>query len=172
MTLNVDLDKHLRWVINAHQRFANSKKAAVRFWDGKTPYSIHPLWCGFTMLAETNLPNKFRQDGALALFYHDVLEDTRKRLPSNLSKKTKYLVKEMTFQGGIEEEKREIWNKDTEVILLKLYDKTSTLLDAVWMSEKDLKSYKAYTRKLLSRVEKDYKNLNIVKIAKAVLGGR
>lgn len=166
------LNDHIAWVIDAHQNHPKKPSDAIRFWDGKTPYYIHPIWCGMTMLTETGLPDKLRWDGALALLYHDVLEDTTKGLPNGLSAKVVDYVNGMTF-SGIEEEMIEVWNKGDEIVLLKLYDKISNLMDAIWMKDESLRDYESYTEKLLEKVITVYgNNLNIVKIAGSKLNER
>lgn len=160
----LDLQKHIDWVINAHQKHPKKPGNALRFWDMKTPYAIHPIWSAMTILTETRLDEKTRYNGALTLLYHDVLEDTNKKLPSSLTSEVKQQVQNMTFKD-ISEEMEHVWKKGNYIILLKLYDKVSNLMDSVWMKEKEAKEYKDYTRKLCQAVLKHYGNLNITKIA-------
>ncbi len=154
--------------ITAHQDHPVKPSKAFRKWDGKTPQSMHPLWCAMTILAETSLPEELRIKGYQALLFHDVLEDTRARLPAELSKDVRALVLEMTF-AGFAEEREKIWDKSLEVKLLKLYDKVSNLLDGAWMSAEKRSAYIAHTARLCAEVEAEFGTLNIIKIAKAVL---
>lgn len=153
----------------AHQKQPKQPKDAVRFFDGKTPYFTHPLWCATSIAVETSLDEKTREEGSLVLLYHDVREDTTKNLPDYLSERVKYLISEMTFYGGMQEEMNEIWNKSKEVRLYKLYDKVNNLMSGSWMSPSKRKIYEEYTKKLLEDVERNYGNLNITKIARAII---
>ena len=164
----MNLDEHLAWIMQAHAHYAKRPGKAFRKWDGKTLYGIHPVWCATTILSETTLDEQTRQDGALALLYHDVLEDTIQQLPEALSERVQELVNAMTFYGGSEQEEREIWNCPQEVRLYKLYDKVSNLLDGAWMSPERRKHYEDYTCRLFRDVEENYGVLNITKIARAI----
>jgi hypothetical protein len=160
--------KDLSNIILAHAKYPEKPKKAFRKWDGKTPYATHPIWCATTISTETNLDEKTRLEGYLALLYHDVLEDTITLLPNDLPERVKQLVQEMTFQGGSKQEMQEIWTRPREVILYKLYDKVSNLLDGSWMDTEKRKEYEEYTQKLAEDVMKNYGKLNITRIAKAI----
>jgi (p)ppGpp synthase/HD superfamily hydrolase len=149
-----------------HRDYAKKSSNRTRKWDKKTPYSIHPLWCATTILTETSLPEDMRENGYLALLYHDVLEDTTANL-SGLPEKVNYLIKQMTFKD-FSAEMRAIWTKEPDVKLLKLYDKVSNLLDGSWMNNLKRRIYIDYTRKLAKEVEEIYGNLNIVRIFKSL----
>lgn len=161
----MELKKHINFIINAHNNQAKTPEKQVRLWDKKTPYYIHPIWCAMTILTETKLSKQLREDGCLALLYHDLLEDTTEKLPPSLSKRVKHFIKEMTFTQGITQEMQEIWKKEPEVKLLKLYDKVSNLLDSSWMSPELRDKYTQYTKRLLKDVEQNFGQLNIVRIA-------
>jgi len=161
----MNLQDHINYVIDAHTHHSKKPSKAYRKWDGKTPYFIHPAWCAMTISTETELEQKTREEGILTLLYHDILEDTTKELPSELDSRIKYLVNEMTFSGGNEQEMKEIWSKPNEIKLYKLYDKVSNLLDASWMDAEKLKRYRDYTYGLAHEVEAQYGNLNIHKLA-------
>ncbi len=163
-------ERDIQWVMDAHSNFAREPKNAVRKWDEFTPYHIHPLWCATTLLTETSLLEELRRDGALALLYHDVLEDTTKGLPPWLSERVVSLIHDMTFYGGSQEEMERIWEKTAEVKLLKLYDKVSNLLDGAWMSKEKKSAYATYTLQLCRDIEQHFGHgLNIIKIARAIL---
>jgi len=157
---------HIEYIIDAHEHHAKKPKKALRYWDMKTPYFIHPLWCATTISTETELDETTRKEGALTLLYHDVVEDTTKPLPDTLSDRVKELVGHMTFEGGSAEEMEKIWEKPIEVKLYKLYDKVSNLLDGAWMKPEKKAKYVAYTKKLCEEVESTYGDLHIVKMAK------
>lgn len=160
------------WI--AYTFFAHGEKAlkpskAVRKWDETTPYGIHPTWCAMTLLTETTLPEELRVTGAQALLFHDILEDTTVGLPSGTPHEVVELVEGMTFASS-DEEMELIWTRSREIKLLKLYDKTSNLLDAAWMSEEKRTRYAAYLAKLCDEIEPLYGRLNIIQIARAITG--
>ena len=74
----------------------------------------------------------------------------------------------MTFDG-IDEEMKLVWEKPKEVLLFKLYDKVSNLLDASWMASGQRITYIKYTKRLLRRVQRDFGDLNITKVAKQIV---
>lgn len=160
--------KELTFTINAHRNNPKKPSKAFRKWDGKTPYAIHPIWSAMTIMTETTLDEKTRQEGYLTLLYHDILEDTNVKLPIDTPKRIEHLVKEMTFEGGSEEEMRLIWDKSQEVRLYKLYDKVSNLLDGTWMTREKREKYEGYLERLTQDVERNYGTLNITKIARAI----
>jgi len=160
--------KDLQNVVMAHTDMPTKPSKAVRKWDGRTPYYIHPIWCAATLATETTLDEITREEGVQALLYHDILEDTT-TLPEELSERVKYLVREMTFEGGSEQEMEGIWEKPTEIKLLKLYDKVSNLLDGIWMDTEKRKTYMEYTKRLCKEVEQNYGELNITRIARAIV---
>ena len=149
---------------NPGESYKVSLSRAFRKFDGKTPFYIHPIWCATTIATETKLDETVRNEGIMALLYHDLLEDTTKELPEWLSPRIEYLVKEMTFEDGSKQEMEEIWNKPNEVKLYKLYDKVSNLLDGSWMDETKRKNYENYTGKLCEEIKKMCGDLNIVKM--------
>jgi hypothetical protein len=102
------------------------------------------------------------------LLYHDVLEDTTASLPEDLPKQISTWIGDMTFHGGFEEEQVELFSKTKEVLLFKLYDKTSNLLDAAWMDDDLHKIYLDFTKKLAAEVEKNYGRLNIMGILESI----
>ena len=110
----------LTYVVESHLKNPKKPGKSVRKWDGRTYYWIHPLWCATMISTETNLDLKTREEGALTLLYHDILEDTTKKLPSHLSKRIKTLVEHMTFPGGSKQEMEEVWYKPKEIRLYKL----------------------------------------------------
>jgi hypothetical protein len=162
--------RDLDYVIEAHRDHSLSQKKAFRKWDGKTPYHIHPIWCATMLATETTLDDVTRDEGVLTLLYHDVLEDTTPGLPDWLSSRVIDLIGMMTYEG-MAEEISQIWHKPKEARLYKLYDKVNNLLD--WQRSSVIKHerYQEYTRNLCSDVERNYGELNITKIARAVLGG-
>ena len=162
-----ELDAAINFTLDAHARLPKTRRNAVRFADMVTPYAIHPIWCAMTLLTETRLPLALRRTGALALLWHDVLEDTHAPLPGDAPDEVKALVREMTFTS-FTQEARLVWDRSDTAKLLKLYDKTSNLLDATWMRRESWNRYVEHTHKLTAFVAAKYGELNIVRIARSV----
>ena len=163
----IDL-KDLNYVIHAHTSLVRDPSKKVRQWDQTTPYFVHPLWCATTLLHETSLPEDLRRDGSQALLYHDVLEDTTAKLPDWLSQRVVLFIQGMVFQSS-EEEWKHLWNREKEIRLLKLYDKTSNLLDGDWMIPERKKQHQAHLRRLSDDVYTHFGDLHIISLAKTLL---
>lgn len=149
--------QHLLLAWNAHAQFPKQPKNSVRYFDLMTPYGVHPIGCGMLLLAEPALPAKTRCYGALALWYHDALEDTAFDLPP-LPAQVMEWIHELTFQGGSAEEMKFIWNRSVEARLFKCYDKWWNLADGyrTWMKERGPEyqaRYLNYTKDLAMNVE-------------------
>jgi hypothetical protein len=162
-----ELDFSIHHTIQAHSNYPKTQDDTIRFWDKTTPYAIHPIWCAVTLLTETQLPADIRFKGYQVLLWHDTLEDTNLPLPENADEEVAQLVLEMTFLG-FKDELEKIWTCRDIVKLLKLYDKVSILLDAVWMKTEKWNHLVDYTDRLRQFVLETYGDLNIVKIAGAV----
>jgi len=50
----------IAYTFRAHGEGATKPSKAVRKWDGRTPYAVHPVWCAMTLLTETTLPEDLR----------------------------------------------------------------------------------------------------------------
>lgn len=157
--------RDLIYIIKAHTEKARDPNNITRKWDEKTPYYNHSIWGATTILHETSLPEDTRVDGSQALLYHDVPEDTTAELPAWLSNRVKGLILGMTFDSS-EDEWENLWNRDKEVRLLKVYDKTSNMLDSVWMKPERREQHKTHLIRLIDDVEHNYGDLNILKIAR------
>ncbi|HEY4515140.1 MAG TPA: hypothetical protein VJJ22_03215 [Candidatus Paceibacterota bacterium] len=153
------------YVIDAHTNHAKEPRNVVRKWDSKTPYHIHPIWCATTILTETQLSEEDRVTGAMALLYHDVLEDTTAELPEWLSRGIRNFIGFMTFADSTEEMEL-VWTMEPYVRLLKLYDKVSNLLDGAWMSTGQRAVYENYTAHLCLDAVENFGPLNITRMAK------
>lgn len=140
---------------------------AVRFHDHSTPYIVHPIWCAMTILTETTLDEALRLSGYQALMWHDVLEDTHAELPANVSDTVRELIQEMSFES-FAVEKELVWQRSKIVRLLKLYDKTSNLLDGSHFSSEKWNAYVQFTQSLITDVDSNFGLLNIVKIARSI----
>jgi hypothetical protein len=161
------LDAAIHHAIQAHTYFPNTPRDAIRLWDKQTPYVIHPIWCAMTLLSETELSDDIRFPGAIALLWHDILEDTQLPLPDDAQPIIQQLVHEMTFTS-LDEELEGLWERSATTKLLKLYDKASQFLDSKWMKQVRLKQLVDHTRRLEQFVLATYGELNIVKISRAV----
>jgi hypothetical protein len=162
-----DIKEAINFAIDAHTNHSKEAKGIVRRWDKTTPYAIHPIWCAMTLLTETTLDEETRRTGCLALLWHDILEDTDVLLPENTKEKVRKLVEELTVES-LQKEMQEIWGHSDEAKLLKLYDKTSNLLDGSWMDDDRRNRYIEYTTRLIDFAAERYGELNIVKIARAI----
>ena len=161
------MGKLIRFVFVTHAEKPRQLRNATRLWDNRTPFGVHPCWCAMCILQETTLPEEIRQNGYQALLLHDVLEDTTGDLPEETTPEVRKLVDDMTFEG-IDQEREQVWSKGKEVILLKLYDKCSNLLEGRTMYPNRRVLYLAYIRKLVADVRKNYGELNIVAIAESL----
>lgn len=153
--------------IRAHTLFPNTPRDAVRIWDQQTPYVIHPIWCATTILAEPRLGADLRYPGAIALLWHDTLEDTQLPLPEDCRPMVRDLVQEMTF-ANLDEEFERLWERSDTTKLLKLYDKVSQFLDGIWLSDKRWGQLVQHTRRLEQFVAATYGELNIVKLSRTL----
>lgn len=154
--------------IRAHQLFPRAPETAVRFWDHKTPYVVHPILASALLLAEIELPDSIREPGYLALLWHDTLEDTTLPLPVETSLQVCTLVEEMTFDS-FDDECERLWGRSSTTKLLKLYDKVANLLDNTWRKPESWNKQARHAEKLTDWVEENFGQLNIVKIARSVI---
>ena len=157
--------RDLDYVIRAHSDFAKKPSSKTRMWDKKTPYYNHPIWCAATILHETSLPENIRLNGSQALLYHDVIEDTTSPLPPWITPEVRDFIEGMTFSSS-EDEWANLWTRDSKVRLLKVYDKTSNMLDGVWMTSERREQHLTHLRRLVDDVKANYGELNILKIAR------
>ena len=139
-----------------------------RKWDKDIPYWTHPLWCATMILSEKLLSQKQRHQGAIALMYHDAIESGYEEV---VPLEVLDLVKDMTF-SGFDEEMLLLMSKSDFVILLKLYDKTSNLLDGHWMTKKRKDEYMLHTMRLIETVKEVYGPLMICKFAEVLINER
>lgn len=152
---------------HAHIDSPISPDDAVRFHDRSTPYIVHPIWCAMTIMTETMLDESVRLNGYLALMWHDVLEDTHAQLPGDVDHEVRELIQGMTF-ASFAVEKETVWRRPAIIRLLKLYDKTSNLLDGSHLSIDKWNAYVEFAQLLIDDAERNFGQLNIVKIAKAI----
>ncbi len=167
-----DIPHLVRAVWEAHQLFPLEPEKAFRRHDGRTPYTIHPLWMATTIMLEAELPVELREKLCRVALFHDVLEDTSFDPRSFLSEEEMRLVQELTFGGGSLEEKQMIWERSTEARLIKAYDKACNLLDGqTWMESREpgyREAYEALALALADDVQRNFGDLNICVIIRAV----
>lgn len=120
-----------------------------------------------TIMTETMLDESIRLNGYLALMWHDVLEDTQAQLPEDIDDEVRELIQGMSF-ASFAVEKEAVWQQPAIIRLLKLFDKTSNLLDASHLSTEKWNAYTEFTQLLINDIEQNFGQLNIVKIAKAI----
>lgn len=159
--------RDLSYVIDAHNKKARKPENRFRNFDNKTPYYIHPIWCASMIRQEPSLSEDIRLKGSQALLYHDVPEDTTAELPEWLNNDVRTLISQLTFESS-EDEWKNIWNRDKNVRLLKLYDGVSNVLDSIWMKTERRKQHLIHLRKLCEDVERNYGELNITKLARTL----
>lgn len=161
------LKQYLDYAIDAHANHPKQPQNAFRKWDGKTPYAAHPIWCATSILAEPTIDEPTRELGAMVLALHDVLEDTDAGLPSFAPPKVREYVRLMTFRDG-DDERRNVWYRGEEIVLLKLYDKTHNLFDRSLIKPEKLSLNVAHALKLADTVEKSFGKLNVTLICRAL----
>jgi len=163
-----ELLQHIQTAGILHANCPKEPKNATRNWDGKTPFAIHPIWCAVTIASEQKLSEDVRRRGILTLLYHDIFEDTQGNLPANLPKDVIQCIRSMTFG-----ERTPDWDGirvlSAEVRLFKLYDKTSNLLDPLQPKVINPVKNNKLMEALINDVQQNYGNLNIVKIAIALI---
>lgn len=169
------LARQIRQVFLLHHKIAKRPGKRFRGWKDprelRTPYGIHPVWAAMTILHERALPPELRWNGAQALLYHDILEDTTASLPQNLPEHIQELIRGMTFED-FQREENLVWERSPEVRLLILYEKTSNWLDGDWLYPERRAIHREHLAKLADDVEKHWGNLNIVVIARALISGK
>jgi hypothetical protein len=173
MIKSVELKKYLDFAYSAYQE-NNITDQAYRQ-DGKVPYIMHPLWCASMLIADTQIPYEQRELGFKALILHDVLEDTSLKLPDWVEPEVAETVKELTFEN-FDQAKKEYDNKSAFIKLLLLYDKLSSMYENhVGIHDKSeeagvikRKLWKEFTLKGIEEVEKEYGNIRIVQVGKAI----
>jgi hypothetical protein len=165
---------YLQIVADAHQN--KTKPDANKFRivsDGeKIPYFFHSLWCAVMIYMEPTLNKDIRTNGAIALLFHDYLEDTTASLPEKLPDEAKKLIESMTIEkeakydfSRYNKEKVVIFDEEPMIRLLKLYDKVATLYDGDLEKER-YTDWSRFVNKLADDVEKNYGNLNIVMLGR------
>lgn len=173
MIKSEELKKYLDFAYSAYQENNITNKTYRQ--KGNVPYIMHPLWCASMLIADTQIPYEQRELGFKALILHDVLEDTSLELPEWVESEVKDVVNELTFES-FEQAKKEYAGKSTFIKLLLLYDELSSMYenhvginDDLDKAEKKRKDWKEFTIKGIKEVEKEYGNIRIVQVGKAII---
>jgi (p)ppGpp synthase/HD superfamily hydrolase len=159
-----ELKKYLDFAYFAYQE-NNITEQAYRQ-DGKVPYIMHPLWCASMLITDTQVPYEQRELGFKALLLHDVLEDTSLQMPDWVEPEVKDIVKELTFES-FEQAVKEYPKKSPFIKLLLLYDKLSNMYEN-HVQEYHRGEWKMAVLHGIREVEKEYGNIRIVQIGKAI----
>lgn len=168
-----EFKKYLDFAYSAYQEHNNSGQAFRQ--NGKVPYMTHPLWAAMMLIADTQIPWEQRAIGFKALILHDVLEDTSLELPDWVEPKVKEIVQELTFES-FEAGVKLYDNKSSYIKLLLLYDKLSSMYEkhvGITGKTEEIRSakrrlWKEFTLKGIKEVEKEYGNIRIVQVGKAI----
>lgn len=170
-----EFKKYLDFAYLAYQENNISSPDQTYRQDGKVPYMMHPIWCASMLIADTQIPWKQREIGFKALILHDVLEDTSLALPDWVEPEVKEAVQAMTFEDH-KQALKEYKNKTPFIKLLMLYDELSSMYenhvgvyDNAVMKKMKRKLWKEFTIKGIAEVEKEYGNIRIVQVGKAIV---
>ncbi len=168
-----ELKKYLDFAYSAYQENNISDQEYRQ--EGKVPFLMHPLWCAAMLITDTQVPFEQRELGLKALLLHDVLEDTSLKLPDWVEPEVKDAVKELTFKSF--KQIRENYSRKSPFIkLLILYDKLASMYeDHIGIHEKTeeekiakRKAWKEFTLQGVEEIKKEYGNIRIVQIGKAI----
>lgn len=100
-------------------------------WDGKTPYSIHPIKV-VQILQDFNVQE---EDILISAYLHDILEDTDyplKKIVDQFGERVKDLVKELSFFGDSHDDDvywDQVKKLSTEAKIIKMADILANLTD-------------------------------------------
>jgi (p)ppGpp synthase/HD superfamily hydrolase len=157
-------------VFQLHQNFPKKPQNAFRKFDGATPYGVHPTFMAMMILQEDTMEENDRVRRAKALLGHDLLEDTTAPLPEWCKDfEVLALIDGLTFTND-QDPLTEIWNRGDEVILVKFYDNVANLMNTRMMTSERREERRQHVLEHLAWVESRNPQLEIVKIAKGLLG--
>lgn len=158
----------ITWSFQTHDRSAKLPRKRFRKFDGCTPYAVHPTWCAMMILHETSLSEELRVNGAQALLFHDILEDTTRDLPAGTPFRVRELVEGLTFES-MDDEMVRVWERPPVIRLLKMYDKVSNYYTDDWMEQSRIAQVRPYLRRLTDDVKANYGRLSIIRFADQLL---
>ena len=157
-------------VFRLHQEFPRKPAKAFRKFDGVTPYGVHPTFLAMLVLQEEAMAEEDRVRRAKALLGHDLKEDTTAPLPEWCQElPVMELIDGLTFAEDTDPF-TEMWKRGDEVILTKFYDCVGNLMGTKTMRPERVAQRLENARKHLTYVETRYPELEIVKIAKGLIG--
>lgn len=165
MIESAELKKYLDFAYEAYQN--NNVSGQAYRQKGNVPFIMHPLWCASMLITDTQVPQDEREIGFKALILHDVLEDTSLELPEWVELEVKETVQKLTFEN---------WDEALKIIptyepflkLLLVYDSLSSMYEN-HVSDLHRAGWIKTTKYLLEEVEKEYGNVRIVQVGKAIL---
>ena len=166
MIKSKELKKYLDFAYKAYQENNISEPDQTYRQDGKVPYIMHPLWCASMLIADTQITWEQRELGFKVLILHDVLEDTSLKLPEWVEMKVVDMIKELTFKNS-DEALEKILSKPKFIKLLGLYDALSGMYENHVNLQRRSK-WKEAVAILIKEVEKEYGNIRIVQVGKAI----
>jgi len=166
-----EISRMIADVFRLHGKFPRKPEKAFRKFDGKTPYGVHPTFLAMLVAQEESLAESFRVTSIKALLGHDLLEDTTAPLPEwcKDSRLVETLIHELTFTKD-QDPLVDIWTRSQWAILLKFYDNVANLMCVGKMPADRVAQRKEHVRKHLEWVEGRYPGLEIIKIARGLLG--
>jgi hypothetical protein len=170
-----EFKKYLDFAYSAYQENNITNPDQTYRQDGKVPYMMHPLWCASMLITDTQIPWEQREIGFKALILHDVLEDTSLELPDWVELEVRDAVKAMTFDSQVQA-LRAYKSKSPFIKLLMLYDELSTMYEdhvgvnnGIVLKKIKKKMWKEFVIKGIAEVEKEYGNIRIVQVGKAIV---
>ena len=166
-----ELAQILAEIMFIHSFHAREGKQFRQF-DGRTPSGVHSVLLMMLILHEESLPEALRVMLALAIGAHDIPEDsilTRLPLWATTDPEVEALVRGMTFADG-EDKYTEMWKRGDMVLLLELFDCTVNLMCAATKKPGRTAICQQAVRGLIAYFEPKYPKLEIIKIAKGLLG--
>jgi hypothetical protein len=143
--------------------------------DGKVPFMTHPLGSAHLLIADTLVPYEERERGFKILLLHDVLEDTSIPLPEWVEEDVRNGVIEMTYTGSKMLEEKLAWValKPSFIRLLLLYDTFWSLYEGhVGGPAERQVLWRRGVAELTEQVAREYGDLRIVQIARAIVEGK
>lgn len=161
--------KLLDFVYSAHQENPRQGASTTRQ-QGTVPFVVHPLWCGLLLLNDATVDQAERELGFQALLFHDVLEDTKLRLPDFIDPMVPPLVADMTYTSW-DQEKNEVPTKSIFVQFLKVIDKAATIYDSSHTFDGTTKGreWKQFSLLLLANTRSTYGETHVYQLMEKII---
>lgn len=164
MIKSEELKKYLDFAYSAYQEHNEIDNILRR--ESHIPPLLHPLWCASMLITDTQVPYEQRELGFKVLLLHDVLEDTSLELPKWVSPEVREAVQELTFDN-FEQAVKEYPKKSSFIKLMFLYEKLASMYDSS-VKEYHRSEWKEFILEAVDEIEKEYGNIRIVQIGKAI----